>query len=106
VAEEQRTTPRRVLKTRVLVALDGLGTESGKTTDLGMDGVGITMPDPVESGKPGYARFSILFDGEPNTITARVRTKYCIFSQGEYKVGLQFLDLDQAASVAITRYLR
>jgi hypothetical protein len=35
-----------------------------------------------------------------------VRTKYCIFSQGEFKVGLQFIDLDQSASVAITRYLR
>jgi hypothetical protein len=39
-------------------------------------------------------------------VTARVRTRYCIFSQGEFKVGLQFIDIDEAASLLVTRYLR
>ena len=104
--EEQRTSPRKVLKTRALVALDGLGTESGRTTDIGQDGLGMNFPDPLPVGQAGYVRFSLLFDGKPNNVTARVRTRYCIFSQGEFKVGLQFIDVDEAASVLITRYLR
>lgn len=103
---EQRNSLRRVIKTKALLALDGRGTESGRTTDVGMDGLGINLPDPVDVSHLGYVRFTVLQDGEPNVVTARVKTQYCIFSQGDFKVGLQFVDLDQANSVVLSRYLR
>ncbi|GAB3465485.1 hypothetical protein GCM10027321_30620 [Massilia terrae] len=103
---EQRNSLRRVIKTKALLALDGRGTDSGRTTDVGMDGLGINFPDPVDAGRPGYVRFTVLMEGQPSVVTARVKTQYCIFSQGEFKVGLQFMDLDQSASVVISRYLR
>jgi hypothetical protein len=103
---EQRKFPRKVLKTKALAAMDGQAPIAGRTVDLGADGVSMNFNDPVEAGKNGYVRFDLFIDGKPVTVTARANARYCIFSQGEFKVGFQFVDLDRDASIAINRFLR
>jgi hypothetical protein len=103
---EQRKSPRKVLKTKALAAIDGQPPIAGRTVDLGADGVSMTFHDPVELGKSGYVRFDIFIDGRLSTVTAQATARYCIFSQGEFKVGFQFVELDRDASITINRFLR
>jgi hypothetical protein len=39
-------------------------------------------------------------------IAARVKAMYCIFSNGVFKVGFQFLNLDLSAMSQLSRFLR
>lgn len=103
---EQRKSSRKIFKAKALLAVDGKGTNAGRTSDVGLDGISAGFPDPVEAGAMGYIRFDMLVDGKPVTITARCKVMYCIFSQGDFKVGFQFLHLDEQATGALTRFLR
>jgi hypothetical protein len=40
------------------------------------------------------------------TIQTRSKALYCVFSNGEYKVGFQFLNLDLGAMTVLARFLR
>lgn len=89
-----------------MVALDGNRTAEGRTLDVGLDGVSVSFADPVQAGQGAHVRFDVMFDGKPNPVTARAKVVYCIFSQGQFKVGFQFVNLDAASSTIITRFLR
>lgn len=103
---EQRKSSRKIFKAKALLALDGKPVAAGRTLDVGADGVSVSFPDPVEAGKGGQVRFDLMVDGKPNTITAKCKVSYCIFSQGEFKVGLHFANLDAAANSLVARFLR
>jgi hypothetical protein len=106
VIPEQRQFPRKVFKTRALVASQGRKPVEGRTLDLSAEGVSVSLADPVEEGQAVYVRFDIFSDGKTSTITAEAKVKYCIFSQGEFKVGCQFVGLDRDAAKAVSLYLR
>ena len=103
---EQRTSERKLLRTRARVAMEGIAPASGRTSDLGANGVCINLPDPLPVGQTGQVSFELLIDGKLVPISARARALYCIFSNGEFKVGFQFLNLELAAMTAVARYLR
>ena len=103
---EQRTSERKLLRTRARVAIEGAAPLSGRTGDLGANGVSINLPDPLPVGQTGQVSFELLVEGKLVPISARARALYCIFSNGEFKVGFQFLNLELAAMTAIARYLR
>jgi hypothetical protein len=103
---EQRKFPRKVFKTKALVALDGRPPVEGRTVDLSAEGVSVSFPDPVAPGQGAYVRFDIFAEGKSSTVTARATAKYCIFSQGEFKVGFHFVDLDRDAAKAVALFLR
>ena len=86
--------------------MEGAALASGRTADLGANGVSINLPDPLLVGQAGQVSFELLVDGKLTTISARARALHCIFSNGEYKVGFQFLNLELAAMTAIARFLR
>jgi hypothetical protein len=94
------------LKTRALVAVQGHPLVEGRTLDLSAEGVSVSLADPVEEGQGVYIRFDIFSDGKSSTITAEAKAKYCIFSQGEFKVGFQFVGLDRDAAKVVSLYLR
>ncbi len=86
--------------------MEGEGPVTGRTSDLGANGVAINLPDPVLVGQAGQVAFELLVDGKLVPISARAKALYCIFSGGEFKVGFQFLNLELGAMTAIARYLR
>jgi hypothetical protein len=51
-------------------------------------------------------RFDLLVEGNVVPMQSRACTQYCILSNGEFKVGLQFLNLELAAMTALSRFLR
>ena len=103
---EQRKTERKLVRTRAKVAMEGEALVQGRTSDLGANGVSITLADPLLVGQTGVVAFDLLVDGKSVPISARAKALYCIFSGGEFKVGFQFLNLELNAMTAIARYLR
>lgn len=103
---EQRKSERKVLRVRARVAMEGEAPVGGRTSDLGANGVSINLPDPLLVGQTGQVSFDLLVDGNIVPINARAKALYCIFSNGEFKVGFQFLNLELAAMTAVARFLR
>lgn len=103
---EQRKSSRKIYKAKALLALNGKPVAVGRTLDIGADGISVGFPDPVEAGQGGQVRFDLLVDGRPNTITTPIKVVYCIFSHGEFKVGLNFSNPDAATNSLVTRFLR
>lgn len=106
VFSEQRKSERKVLRTRARVAMEGAAPVSGRTCDLGANGVSINLPDPLPVGQVAQVSFDLLIDGKVVRVRAHARVLQCIFSSGEFKVGFQFLSLELAAMTAVARFLR
>lgn len=103
---EQRTTARKLLKVKAVLALEGLAPVLGKTTDIGTNGVSITVANPMQAGHTGQLYLDLLIDGKVTPMQMRARVMYCIFSGGDYKVGFQFLNPDLKATGLLARFLR
>ena len=103
---EQRQSPRKVFKTRAMLAAEGAAPVLGRTTDISASGVSLNVPHPVPSGQTVQVRFDMLVDGRVVPVNTRGKTLYCILSSGEFKVGLQFLSLELGVMTAISRFLR
>jgi hypothetical protein len=106
VTAEPRKSNRKIYKAKVQLALGGKPALAGRTMDIGVDGISASFADPVEAGQAGHVRFDLLVDGRPNTITTACKVIYCIFSHGEFRVGIGFTSLDAAATSLVTRLLR
>jgi len=106
VQQDQRQAARKVVRTRIALAMDGHAPVMGKTTDVGANGVSVSLPDPLPAGLAGQVGFDLLVDGAFVPIQARAKVMYCIFSGGEFKVGFQFLNLELAAVTALARFTR
>jgi hypothetical protein len=106
VAIEQRQSARKILKVRAILAMEGQAPVQGRTSDIGANGVSITVPHPLQTGQTGQVGFDLLVDGTPFPLQARVKVMYCIFSNGEFKAGLQFMNLDLTAMSQVSRFLR
>jgi hypothetical protein len=103
---EQRKAARKIFKVKAVVAMEGQAPVLGHTTDIGANGVSITVPHPLQAGQAGQVAFDLLVEGKSVAMQARSKVMYCIFSHGEFKVGFQFLNLDLAALSHLTRFLR
>lgn len=104
--EDQRKTPRKVYRSKAMLAIDGQAPVTGKTTDVGASGASVSVADPVAVGQGGQLAFDLLVEGRFVTIHTRVRVTHCIFSSGEFKVGLQFLSPELATVSALARFMR
>jgi len=89
-----------------MLASEGAAPVMGRTADLGGNGVSINVPNPVAAGQTVQLRFDLVVEGSIVPINARARTQYCILSNGEFKVGCEFLNLDLGAMTALSRFLR
>jgi hypothetical protein len=86
--------------------MEGQAPVQGRTSDIGSNGVSITVPHPLQTGQTGQVAFDLLVDGHSYPLQARVKVMYCIFSNGEFKAGFQFMNLDLTAMSQVSRFLR
>lgn len=103
---EQRKSIRKIFKAKALLAMEGEAPVIGRTSDVGANGVSVNVPAPVKPGQAGQLGFELMVDGKIVKISARSRVQYCILSQGEFKVGLEFVNLELASMTALARFLR
>ena len=103
---EQRTSPRKVLKTRAVVTVEGVGSLTARTVDVGANGICLSYPQPLPTGRECELSFDLFLDGKVSTVKTRSKATYCIFSNGEYKIGFQFLNLELAAMTLLAKFMR
>lgn len=103
---EQRKSIRKILKVKAIAAMEGQAPVLVRTADISANGVSITVPEPMQTGQAGQISFDLLVEGKTVPLAARVKTMYCIFSNGDFKVGFQFLNLDLNAMSQLSRFLR
>ena len=89
-----------------MLALEGSAPVLGRTTDISANGVSVTLAQPVGIGQTAQMRFDLLVEGKLVPIHSKARTQYCILSNGEFKVGLQFLNMELNTMTALSRFLR
>jgi c-di-GMP-binding flagellar brake protein YcgR len=106
VFTEQRQSTRKILKAKAALVMEGEAPLACRTTDVSSNGVSLQVPNPIRSGQAGQVMFDLLVDGKIVNINARAKVQYCILSQGEFKVGLEFLNLPLAAMTSLSRFLR
>jgi hypothetical protein len=106
VFNEQRTSPRKVLKARAVVTFDGAAPLVARTLDVGANGICISYPQPLQPGQACELSFDVFLDGKANTIKTRSKAMYCIFSNGAYKIGFQFLNLELSAMTLLAKFMR
>jgi c-di-GMP-binding flagellar brake protein YcgR len=103
---EQRKSKRKLLKVKATLMTEGGETLQARTVDVGADGVCLLLGTSHKPGALGTLRFEIFHDGKATPISARARVQYCILSNGEFKVGFQFINLDLSAMAALSRFLQ
>ena len=103
---EQRKAPRKILKVKAVVAIEGLAPMLARTSDISANGISITLPRPLQTGLAGQVSFDLLVEGKPYPIHARAKVMYCLLSNGEFKAGFQFMNLDLNAMTQISRFMR
>ena len=89
-----------------MLALEGSAPVLGRTTDISANGVSMTLAQPVGIGQTAQMRFDLLVEGKLVPIHSKARTQYCILSNGEFKVGLQFLNMELGTMTVLSRFLR
>lgn len=102
---EQRASNRKVLKVKALLTMEGGETVMARTIDVGGDGLGLASDKAVPQGAIGMVRFELFHGGKVQSIAIKAKVQYCILSNGEYKVGFRFVNLELSAMAAISRYL-
>ncbi len=105
VDNEQRRAKRKVLKVKAKLVLEGAQPLMARTADVGADGVSLVLPNVLKTGTTCMVHFDIFHDGKAATINARSRVQYCVLSNGEFKVGFQFLHLELAALASLSKFL-
>lgn len=106
MAIDQRTSARKILKVKAVLALEGQAPVLVRTGDISATGVSLTVPHPLQTGQTGQVAFDLLVDGTPFPLRARVKVMYCIVSSGDFKAGFQFTGLDVNTMSQLSRFLR
>jgi hypothetical protein len=102
---EQRQEQRKVFKTRAALVVGGAKWQA-RTLDICSSGMCVAVSDPLKAGTTAEVAFDLFHDGKITPIQARTKVSYCILSNGEFKVGMQFVSLDLGAMTTLAKFLR
>ena len=105
VYNELRASNRKALKVKALLAMEGEDTIMARTADVGGDGLCLMVNKSLKNGALGMVRFELFQDGKIKSIAIRAAVQYCILSNGEYKVGFRFVNLELSAMASLAQYL-
>lgn len=95
-----------MLKTRAVVIFEGVAPLTARTVDVGGSGICLNYPQPLPIGRECALSFDLFLDGKVSTVKTRSKALYCTFSNGEYKIGFQFLNLELSAMTLLAKFMR
>ncbi|MDQ2819966.1 MAG: PilZ domain-containing protein [Pseudomonadota bacterium] len=104
--EEQRKAERKIVKVKALVKLDDGEGIMGRTFDLGASGVGIVLDVPLKMAMQARVSIGLLINGVVTPMHSQARVQYCIFSNGDYRIGFQFLQLNAPTATMLAKFLQ
>lgn len=105
VANEMRASVRKSLKVKALLAMEGEDIVMARTADVGGDGLCLMVGKALKTGALGMVRFELFHEGKAKSIAVRAAVQYCILTNGEYKVGFRFVNLELSAMASLSRFL-
>jgi hypothetical protein len=79
---------------------------SFQSIDIGVGGICLLMPDQLNLGDVYYIEVSAFINGRKMDITAKGKACYCICGSDGFKIGLQFISLDEASEKTISLYMK
>ncbi len=103
---DQRSAPRKPLKTRAVLTVRGAEPLAVRTLDISINGVCLSFFKPMPIGLAGRLSIDLMIEGKVNTIDVQAKAAYCIFSNGQYKVGFQFTGVDMATVTLLAKFMR
>ncbi|WGG48608.1 MULTISPECIES: PilZ domain-containing protein [Rugamonas] len=103
---DHRSAARKIMRSKAVVVMDGAPPAQGRTLDIGASGMSITFDSKLAVGQMGQVMFELFLDGKAQIMTCRSKVSYCIFSGDHFKIGYQFMNLDQPTLASITKFLR
>jgi hypothetical protein len=101
---EQRWSARKIFRAKATLALQGAEAVPCRTHDLGASGMSLNLPYPLTVGQAGTIKFDLLVEGKVKPVTASGKVIYCIYSNGEFKIGFKFVNLDLLVLTAIAKF--
>jgi c-di-GMP-binding flagellar brake protein YcgR len=94
-SSETRSYPRKVVRCPIMVAVPGSGVVRGRTIDVSLGGISLTLAEQLPTGLQCDVAFDPMFNGETHRIIAKAKVVYSILSGKDgFRVGLQFVSLD------------
>jgi len=103
---DQRAPVRKILRAKVMVAMDGMPAYQGRTIDIFAQGLSLNFDHKLNPGQMGQMMYEIFIDGKPQVLTCRCKVSHCIFSDDQFKIGFLFVEPDAAVTAAIAKYMR
>jgi c-di-GMP-binding flagellar brake protein YcgR len=100
-SEENRVAPRKILRVRARVVVQGGATLNGKTVDISASGICILVEGPVPVGHTCMIIFDAMVKGAPKQVNATGKVVYSIFSRDGFRTGFQFNQLTPANTALI-----
>lgn len=103
---DQRSTARKIVRSKAVVAMDGMPPQQGRTIDIAATGMSLTFEHKLAVGHMGQVTFELFVEGKGHILGCRSKVSYCIFSGDHFKIGFQFINLDAATTATINKFLR
>jgi hypothetical protein len=104
---DQRQSPRKELRIKALVTMDGATAHVFvQTKDIARFGMGlIGIAEPLPANAQGLISFELFLDGAIRHVDVKFRIAYCIPDGPTFRAGIQFLNLDSAGAAMIAQYV-
>jgi hypothetical protein len=103
---EQRRDRRKLIRLRADVRLPTGTILEGHTVDLSRRGVGIVSPVHLTNGQDCTISLDLTACGENVALRLVGRVCYCMESGSEYRVGLQFVQMDESTALLLSELLK
>lgn len=101
---DQRVTLRRTVSWRAQVYTSGHPFVAGRIVDLSPSGMALVADIPIPTGMTVDVRGLVPpreANTQPKVIAVRAKAQYHVMAEGQFRTGLQVVQLDEAARKAI-----
>jgi hypothetical protein len=103
--QERRAAPRKPLQRRITLTLKDTTLLHGQAVDLTSGGMRVSVDRAISVPQECAIEFSIMIEGQPQSISGRGRILSCVCTGMTFSIGLQFVQLGAAGKAVIARYL-
>jgi hypothetical protein len=103
---ERRIDPRKVMRVRARVSVEGDAPLDAQTVDLSLNGVSITSTQQVNVGAQCSVELGVSVPEIGSPPVLRTVVRYCgRMSEGRFRVGMQFIAVSAEAAKLLTAVL-
>ncbi len=104
---DNRQSPRKVLRIKAILTVEGSARWTVRTMDIGKYGMSLNdIARPLAPGQEVHVAFEMAFSGKVHNVSVNARVSHCTDTKLDgFKAGLQFVDLDPEVTAMLGQYL-